>query len=60
MAGSGRGLAARVLAAAQGHPKLLELADGQAADPARLGELLGSADHTQRCSAAGRDRSPTV
>jgi hypothetical protein len=40
----GRELAARVLAAAQGHPKLLELADGQAADPARLGGLLGSAD----------------
>ena len=34
----------RVLAAAQGHPKLLELADGQAADPARLEKLLGSAD----------------
>ncbi|MFI9614486.1 CHAT domain-containing protein [Streptomyces sp. NPDC052023] len=27
----------------QGHPKLLELADGQAADPARLTALLGSA-----------------
>ncbi|HEX6933996.1 MAG TPA: hypothetical protein VF162_17775 [Streptosporangiaceae bacterium] len=40
----GSHLAARVLAAAQGHPKLLELADGQAADPARLAELLGSAD----------------
>ena len=38
-----RELAARVLAAAQGHPKLLELADGQAADPARLETLLGSA-----------------
>ena len=37
-------LAVRVLAAAQGHPKLLELADGQAADPARLERLLGSAD----------------
>ena len=32
-----------MLAAAQGHPKLLELADGQAADPARLEKLLGSA-----------------
>ncbi len=41
--GAGRELAARVLAAAQGHPKLLELADGQAADPARLEKLLGSA-----------------
>ena len=39
-----RELAVRVLAAAQGHPKLLELADGQAADPARLETLLGSAD----------------
>jgi hypothetical protein len=43
-AAAGRELAARVLAAAQGHPKLLELADGQAADPARLEKLLGSAD----------------
>ena len=42
-AAAGRGLAVRVLAAAQGHPKLLELADGQAADPARLEMLLGSA-----------------
>ena len=42
-AGAGRALAARVLAAAQGHPKLLELADGQATDPARLEKLLGSA-----------------
>src|SRR5215472_11406089 len=41
---AGRALAVRVLAAAQDHPKLLELADGQAADPARLEELLGSAD----------------
>ena len=41
---AGRELAVRVLAAAQGHPKLLELADGQAADPARLEKLLGSAD----------------
>ena len=41
---AGRELAVRVLAAAQGHPKLLELADGQAGDPARLEELLGDAD----------------
>ena len=41
---AGRELAVRVLAAAQGHPKLLELADGQAADPARLEQLLGRAD----------------
>ncbi len=41
---AGRELAARVLAAAQGHPKLLELADGQATDPGRLAGLLGSAD----------------
>ena len=40
---AGRELVVRVLAAAQGHPKLLELADGQAADPARLETLLGSA-----------------
>jgi hypothetical protein len=43
-AAAGRELAARVLAAAQGHPKLLELADGQAGDPDRLAGLLGSAD----------------
>jgi hypothetical protein len=33
-------LAHRVFNAAQGHPKLLELADGQAADPARLATTL--------------------
>ena len=39
-----RELAARVLAAAQGHPKLLELADGQAAYTDPLEKLLGTAD----------------
>ena len=43
---SGRGLAARVLAVVQGHPKLIELADGQAADPATLAARLDEADNT--------------
>ncbi|MBO3746603.1 CHAT domain-containing protein [Streptosporangiaceae bacterium NEAU-GS5] len=38
-----RDLAARAIDLAQGHPKLLELADGQAADPARLTALLEAA-----------------
>ncbi|WP_021593713.1 CHAT domain-containing protein [Actinomadura welshii] len=36
-----RDLGRRTLALADGHPKLLELADGQAADPERLTRLLG-------------------
>ena len=43
---SGRGLAARVLAVVQGHPKLIELADGQAADPTSLAARLDEADRT--------------
>jgi hypothetical protein len=43
---SGQGLAARVLAVVQGHPKLIELADGQAADPAALAARLDEADQT--------------
>lgn len=39
-----RQLAVRVLDAAQGHPKLLELADGQAAHPERLRKLVDAAD----------------
>jgi CHAT domain len=39
-----RQLAVRVLEAAQGHPKLLELADGQAAHPERLRTLADVAD----------------
>ena len=35
-----RRLALGVLNVAQGHPKLLELADGQAADPVRLAALV--------------------
>jgi hypothetical protein len=38
--GPGWQLLRRVLSAAQGHPKLLELADGQAADRAALGRAL--------------------
>ncbi|MGW1985420.1 CHAT domain-containing protein [Streptomyces collinus] len=43
---SGRGLAARVLAVVQGHPKLIELADGQAADPEALAARLDEIDTT--------------
>ena len=38
-----RELASDVLKAAWGHPKLLELADGQAAEPGRLAQLVASA-----------------
>jgi tetratricopeptide (TPR) repeat protein len=43
-----RHLAGGVLTSTAGHPKLLELADGQAADPLRLGDLLatGGTDYT--------------
>ncbi|MCO5996344.1 CHAT domain-containing protein [Actinoallomurus rhizosphaericola] len=44
-------LAVRVLESAQGHPKLLELADGQASDPDRLRTLVAIARDTwQRTS----------
>ncbi|MFI6564043.1 CHAT domain-containing protein [Streptomyces sp. NPDC050534] len=43
---SGRSLAARVLAVVQGHPKLIELADGQAADPVALAARLDEIDTT--------------
>jgi hypothetical protein len=39
-----RQLARRALTVAQGHPKLLELADGQAGNPARLAQLVQAAD----------------
>ncbi|MGC4819797.1 hypothetical protein [Micromonospora sp. DT63] len=41
-----RALAARTLAVVQGHPKLIELADGQAQDPAALQSRLDEADQT--------------
>ena len=41
-------LARHALDAARGHPKLLELADGQAADPERLAELVAAADQAWR------------
>ncbi|MEU8606727.1 CHAT domain-containing protein [Actinoplanes sp. NPDC048791] len=41
-----RALAARTLAVVQGHPKLIELADGQAKDPAALQARLEEADQT--------------
>jgi hypothetical protein len=41
-----RPLAARVLSLVQGHPKLLELAEGQAGDPAALTTRLNQAEYT--------------
>jgi len=43
-----RRLALGVLGVAQGHPKLLELAEGQAADPARLSALVEAGDQAWR------------
>jgi len=43
-----RRLALGVLNIAQGHPKLLELADGQAAEPVRLGALVEAGDQAWR------------
>jgi tetratricopeptide (TPR) repeat protein len=43
-AAAARRLALGVLNVAQGHPKLLELADGQAADPAGLAALVEAGD----------------
>lgn len=43
-----RRLAVGVLNAAHGHPKLLELADGQAADPERLAQLVEAGDRAWR------------
>jgi hypothetical protein len=43
-----RRLALGVLNVAQGHPKLLELADGQAADPVRLAALVEAGDQAWR------------
>lgn len=45
-AAAARELVSRVLGKVQGHPKLLELADGAAADPARLRDQLDAADAT--------------
>jgi hypothetical protein len=42
----GRDLASRTLAIVQGHPKLIELANGQAADPDTLKARLDEADRT--------------
>jgi hypothetical protein len=43
-----RQLALGVLTIAQGHPKLLELADGQAAAPERLADLVAAGDQAWR------------
>ncbi len=43
-----KGLARRALEAAHGHPKLLELADGQASHPDRLRLVLDAGDQTWR------------
>lgn len=45
-----RRLALGVLNVAQGHPKLLELADGQAADPAGLAALVAAGDQAWRAA----------
>lgn len=45
-AGADRERVRRVLRVVQGHPKLLELADGAAADPARLDAQLAAASRT--------------
>jgi hypothetical protein len=45
-----RRLALGVLNVAQGHPKLLELADGQAADPVRLAALVEAGDQAWRAA----------
>jgi hypothetical protein len=62
-----QGLAARVLAVVQGHPKLIELADGQAADPAALAARLAQADQAWLARGArlepflaGADPAPTA
>ncbi|GAA4619299.1 hypothetical protein GCM10023195_87140 [Actinoallomurus liliacearum] len=47
-ADAARRLAARVVEAAQGHPKLLELAEGQASDPNRLRDLVTTAGDAWR------------
>ena len=46
--GVARRLALGVLNVAQGHPKLLELAEGQAADPAKLSALVDAGDQAWR------------
>jgi tetratricopeptide (TPR) repeat protein len=62
-----QGLAARVLAVVQGHPKLIELAEGQAADPAVLAVRLAQADQVWLARGArlapflaGADPAPTA
>lgn len=45
---TGRQLIRRVLNMAQGHPKLLELADAAAAEPGRLAEALAAAEAADR------------
>ena len=46
--GASRRQALGVLTIAQGHPKLLELANGQAADPQKLAELVAAGDQAWR------------
>jgi hypothetical protein len=46
--GAAQELARHALDAARGHPKLLELADGQAADPERLTALVKAGDQAWR------------
>ncbi len=63
-----RRLALGVLNVAQGHPKLLELADGQARDPVRLAALVEAGDQAWRDAgglpdgffATGHTRAPAA
>ncbi|MGH8902231.1 MAG: CHAT domain-containing protein [Egibacteraceae bacterium] len=51
-AAAGRELVARTLAVVQGHPKLIELADGLAADPNILEQRLAEADRAWTATGA--------
>ncbi|CAM5481572.1 CHAT domain-containing protein OS=Streptomyces glaucescens OX=1907 GN=SGLAU_15050 PE=4 SV=1 [Streptomyces glaucescens] len=53
-ASTGRRYVTALLDVTRGHPELLELADGQAADPARLTALLGAAGPPEGFFTAGR------
>ena len=52
-----RRLALGVLNIAQGHPKLLELADGQASRPDQLGVLVAAGDQAWRDQGGDKSRA---
>jgi hypothetical protein len=58
--GKARQLARRALEVAQDHPKLLELADGQAANPGRLSALIDAGDQAWRRLGRGPGRFPAT